>query len=128
MLHFFTFLSVACSVFHLVSARSVFPVEMRLLLFSLVGMDVIDLVSSPSSSSSNEDKDVQEDHTIREPVFPVLSSQEVEMIATAIGEEAMEAALKRTQTRGLKGHSKTRTPRPLTKVSDVEKRKCDILG
>ena len=77
------------------------------LLAGKVGMNVIDLVSSPSSSSSNEDKEVQEDHTIREPVFPVLTSQEVDMIATAIDQQATEDALKRTQTRDLKGHSKT---------------------
>ena len=98
---------------------------MRLLLLSLfvgeVGMNVIDLLSS-----SNEEEEVQEDHTIREPVFPILTSQEVDMIVTAIGQEATEAALKRTLSartaspaRGLKGYSKTRTPRPLTKVSEL---------
>ena len=129
-------------------------------------MDVINLTSEVSSS---EEKEVQEaqDNTIREPVFedhPIitwdeddmigalnrnisvrtgspargvkghsktrvpqpLTKDEVDMLETAIGKEATQAALNRARSartgspeRGVKGHSKTRTPRPQTKVSVV---------
>ena len=80
---------------------------------------VIDL----ALSSSSEEEEV--DNIVREPVFevqPVISAEEVNSIAKAIGEEATQAALKRvSHTPEGVGHSKTRTPRPLKKV-------CVVVG
>ena len=80
---------------------------------------VIDLITSSFSSSEEE---VDEDKTVREPafeVFEVITSEEINFIVKAIGEEVTQAALKRftarTPERAEKVHSKTRTPRPLKK-------------
>ena len=80
-------------------------------------MSVIDLATS-SVSGSEEESDGQTASSVRS---PVISAEEVNSIAKAIGRKDTQAALERSLNHTppeKRQHTKTRTPRPLlVKVS-----------
>lgn len=79
-------------------------------------MSVIDLATS-SVSGSDEESDGQTASSVRS---SVISAEEVNSIAKAIGRKDTQAALERSlnHTPEKRQHTKTRTPRPLlAKVS-----------